>query len=69
MRDSWSCGNQKLTEGQTFAQPAQYRRAGWTLRGNRYPPALTAFRMTDAVRWMRSNEPESAARSPWYSKM
>jgi hypothetical protein len=66
MRDSWSCGNQKLTDGETFAQPAHHRRAGWTLRGNRYPPTLTAFRMTDAARWMRSNEPESASRSPRY---
>ena len=64
MRDSWSCGNQKPTDGKTFAQPAHDRRTGWTLRGNRYPPTLTAFRMTDAARWMRSNEPESASRSP-----
>ena len=63
MRDSWSCGNQKLTDGKTFAQPAHHRRAGWTLRGDRYP-TVTAFRMTDAARWMRSNEPESASRSP-----
>ena len=34
MRDSWSCGHQKLTGGKTFAQPAHHRRAGWTLRGN-----------------------------------
>src|SRR5471030_589543 len=26
------------------------------VRGNRYPPTLTAFRMTDAARWTRSNE-------------
>jgi hypothetical protein len=69
VRDSSSCGNQKLTDGQAFAQQAHHRRAGWTLRGNRYPPTLTAFRMTDAARWMRSNEPESASRSPRYSKM
>jgi hypothetical protein len=38
MRDSWSCGDQKLTDGKTFAQPAHDRRAGWTRRGaDRYP--------------------------------
>jgi hypothetical protein len=50
MRDSWSCGNQKPTDGKTFAQPAHDRRTGWTLRGSRYPPTLTALRMTAAAR-------------------
>jgi hypothetical protein len=64
LRDSWSCGAQELTDGETFAQPAHHRLTGWTLEANRYPQTLTAFRMTDAARWMRSNEPESASRSP-----
>jgi hypothetical protein len=50
LRDPWIGGAHELTDGKTFAQPAHDRRAGWTLRGNRYPPTLTAFRMTDAAR-------------------
>ncbi|MDO8679142.1 MAG: serine/threonine-protein kinase [Acidobacteriota bacterium] len=33
-------------------------------KGDDVSETLTAFRMTDAARWMRSNEPESASRSP-----
>ena len=69
MRDSWSCGHQSLTEGKTFASQRIIDTPAGRREARRYPPTLTAFRMTDAARWIRSNEPESVSRSPRYNRM
>ena len=50
----------------SIVKPAQLTKSSLAVLEDR---TVTAFRMTDAARWMRSNEPESASRSPRYSKM
>lgn len=43
--------------------------AGLALQGDYYPALPTAVRITDAARWMRSNEADRASRSPRYKWM
>ena len=63
----------QLTTGDAALSRSRAAREGsghqMAARRHRYAEALTNARITDDVRWMRSNELARASRSPRYNEM